>query len=157
MTRVAGKRAAPVQVAHRARFSQSPEGAPSSSLSGSLLVYSDGRDVHQLTFARARVTWSCIEGPFAGETGSAPYHAASVDKDTLLIVWSPSRVETSVIVANFRNGAAHVCHLYGSECTIVVGRISRWAPGAVRTTRQRRAPGPSRKRRNTNKQGPARP
>jgi len=154
MTRADGKRVPRAQVSNRPRFGQSPKNEPSGSLSGLLLVYTDGQDVYQLTFAGARVTWSCIEGPFAGETGSAPYDATSVDKDTLLIVWSESRVETSVIVANFSKGVARVCHLYGSERTIVVSTIARWAPGVVPPSPQRRAAGRNRKRRD---HGPARP
>lgn len=98
-------------------------------LAGTSLVYEDQESgVYQLTFSGDRVDWECIQGPFRGETGAAPYHAARVDGETLLMAWSQESGETTTLLAKTAERLALVCHAYGGECEIVSAKIVAWTP-----------------------------
>jgi hypothetical protein len=96
-------------------------------LSGSRRIYEeDESSVYELTFDEATVVWRCIQGAFSGDSGSAQYRGARIDRQSLLIVWSQPTGEAAVIVANLINNVAHVCHLYGRESSITPAKIVGW-------------------------------
>lgn len=104
-------------------------------LIGSCLVYEDkDTGIYRLSFTTNHVDWECIAGACVGETGSAPYHAAQVDRDTLLIAWCQPSGETTTMVVDSNNHVALICHAYGGECEIASSKILEWTeqPSAAR-------------------------
>lgn len=111
----------------------------STALTGSRLAFREAdAGVFELVFTGRRVRWKCVEGEFEGESGSAPYKAVHIDRNTLLIVWSQPSGEAAVIVAKPGEGLAHVCHVYGEECDIAPAEVLRWSSAEPRASARRR-------------------